>query len=634
MADYENYVAKGQGMRDSLSGWADKIKNFAGEAGKYSKGVMQGLMEAPDPNAAFKGQGLDPEINAVGKSPPATTEASPALRSQAPQAPGRFEAPAKPFNPIPEAGGAGTPPPTTPPPTTAPAAGAPKDFGKIPGAVDQATAAARRAPTYINTGTTGAQAPSGYAEVNPAAEAKAAPKTGVRNLSSGKLPGILAVAGEAMDPNVRAAVNPESGMSGVDRLKQASRSALRVGGGILGGVAGSAAMPILGTVAGGYAGYKAGDYVADQFFGEQQNPALRSQTPVAQTQAQAEPAAPPGGYGGPGNAGLREGQTMPAGYGVVRNNRTGQTTNIGNKSFDGLGSMPDNATPEQAAAWLKKTNTINQGRAAENMQRQAQGGQGGGDELRPLRDLAAMDAGAAPGSSGFGSMAALGAYGALDRMKSNAANLGLRQQQIQATNNLAQQTRAQAQANTDREFANKVGEQNQKSIETENADYAKRGVVASKFESSLPGGKADKAGYDQAVQQATADRQAVFKRSAAAAGVDPNNMSAAQRQRMHLSLNIRQQVLGNRDDGLADYFKNSQVDSDVAQSFEPKSVEPADRFGEQWIVTTQNGNRIPLKAFQGGQFQWTGSNKPINGEFAALTEKLIEAHKSKSKSKG
>lgn len=88
--------------------------------------------------------------------------------------------------------------------------------------------------------------------------------------------GVLAAAGEALDPNVRAAVNPDSGVSMTDRLKTGARTALRVGGGILGGAAGGtlgSVVPFGGTaiggLAGGAAGYSLGDRIADALVGPQ-----------------------------------------------------------------------------------------------------------------------------------------------------------------------------------------------------------------------------------------------------------------------------------------------------------------------------------------------------------------------------
>lgn len=602
------------------------LRDFTSRAADSLEGMTDGVKRA---YKAFREQ---PAVQSAPEQAPVIEGEAARVSEPAPRAqPARAYAPANtgtnvvPYNPVVgQAPGVPGGPTNTPKPQFTPA----------PGALSPEAAAAARQPQYINTGTTGAATPPGYGEVPPNTPPNGpkAPRAGLRvGGGYGTAAGGLVAAGmEAFDPNVRSAVDPSSDMSTTDRLRQAGRSALRVGGGILGAAGGAAIggpAAIITGAAGGAGGYAAGNWVADKVFGEQSQP-VRQQAPVVagvQTQAPAQADTTPIAT----NQGAKTPQELMAGTAVPNPGsgafqRTGgQARGLRANTFDGLGAMPANATPEEAAQYLQKTNVINQGRAAEQ---QAQTGQAqGGDELAPLRRLAAMDRGAKPGHAGSGSLAALGAYGALDRMKSNAANLNLRQQQIQSTNALAMATKQHDWANQDREFANKVGQQNQKSIEEENTEHAARGVDRKQFESTL--GKFDNAGYDAAKKQASADRQVVFKRSFAAAGVDPTQATTQQRAQMHQFLNIRQQVMANRDDGLADYFKNSQVDSDVAQSYAPAKVERATRPGESWIVVTQNGNRIPLKALQGGQFQWTGSNKPINGDFAALTQKLINNFK-------
>lgn len=311
-----------------------------------------------------------------------------------------------------------------------------------------------------------------------------------------------------------------------------------------------------------------------------------SSAPVAQAPAAQQPAAP----------------SLRPGIGTVRTGR-GPTQTIGRaNSFDGLGPMPANASPEEAANYLRATNVINQQRAA--AAQQGGGGQGG-DELAPLRRL---------GSQGvFGGLAALGGYGALDRMKSNAANMNLRSQQIQATRDMTMAEHARAQANTDREFGNKLQQQNQETTDKE-LDTMAAGTVGN---SGLT---------DSATKAATATEKArlqeVAKYSTADTGKDLHQLSGQQRQQLYQAMKVRDNVMKNRDD-LMDYFGNHQVDSKNAYSFLPEKVTPAARPGEKWVVHMKNGNQMALKDIGGGQFSLWGANKPVDADMMALIKPLI-----------
>ena len=71
-------------------------------------------------------------------------------------------------------------------------------------------------------------------------------------------------------------------------------------------------------------------------------------------------------------------------------------------------------------------------------------------------------------------------------------------------------------------------------------------------------------------------------------------------------------------------FGNHRVDSDNAYSFMPAGVTPAARFGEKWIVHTQNGNQIALKEMANGKFSLFGANEPVNADLMALIKPFIE----------
>lgn len=310
---------------------------------------------------------------------------------------------------------------------------------------------------------------------------------------------------------------------------------------------------------------------------------------------------------------LINGTAVPAqGQGAFQR-RGGQAQGLRAETFDGLGPMPDNATPEQAAEWLRKTNVINQGRQAANMAAQGTGTPGG-DELAPLRRMA--------GNGVFGGLAALGAYGALDRMKSNQANLSLRQQQIQATNAATAAERARQQANTDREFANKVGQQNQESLDKEHTARAEAAV-----------------GGDTSIFRTTGDREAAvkaaksdivnrFNYSVADSGKDTAKMSGPEKQQLYQAMDVQKSVEASRSgimQSAADYFgTGTRVNSKNAYSYMPRSVEPATRPGESWVVTMQNGNKIALKDLAGGQFQLLGPNVPVDADMMRLIQPLID----------
>ena len=214
-----------------------------------------------------------------------------------------------------------------------------------------------------------------------------------------------------------------------------------------------------------------------------------------------------------------------------------------------------------------------------------------------------------------GSMAATAIYGAASRQAMHKKELGLRQQQIKATSDLARARMGYDMYKDEREFGNKTGQQNKAAMDEEFKSMAEGAVPAKSME------------FDKTrqanVAAKTEENRRIFTRSAAAAGVDPTRMNRQQRVQLHQLMKVRDSVTQGRDNWM-DMLGNHQVDSDNAYGFQPVKVDPAARPGEKWIVHMQNGNRIALKELAGGKFSMWGANQPIDADVMALIKPLIE----------
>ncbi len=499
---------------------------------------------------------------------------------------------------------------------------------------------ANPAPDFVNDTTK-----PGYKNTNPAAqvgEAGSVKPGGAAKVGSvmpkvmSGLAAPVAIGTELFDPNVRDAINPNSDMTGMDRLRQAGRSSLRVGGGILGAAAGGLVggpAALLTGAAGGYAGYEAGNSAADYLFGDQK-PAAKlaaNAAPAAAAAAPAAPTAPPGGYGGPGNAGIRSGQAMPAGYGVIRNNQTGATQTIGNNgTFDGLGPMPANATQEQAAEWLKKTNVINQQRAA-TQAAEAGGGVGGdGGSVAAVPGL----------SSGGGAAAALMAFGAGSRLRQHDAQIeNARNANAIKARQLALEygLKGAESARADKKLGMEEQQQDATSADKAISDFA-RGQAGERKTATLGiGGEDDKA-YEARIGTEASKIKSEFGYSANGRGVKVSDLHKNPRMmaEMQDGYAIKQAV--KKDQGfienMSKYARGGvDFDSRDVLSYRPKTVELRGApGGGAYNVTMANGTKVPVQ-FAGGTWNFFGTKDPINADIVKYVQPLVNDFEAKNKGK-
>lgn len=85
-----------------------------------------------------------------------------------------------------------------------------------------------------------------------------------------------------------------------------------------------------------------------------------------------------------------------------------------------------------------------------------------------------------------------------------------------------------------------------------------------------------------------------------------------------------------------DFFGASRADSGDLYSYMPHSVERATLpFGGGYIIRSKNGNTMNIKAAQGGGFNWTGPNDPIDADIAELiAPKIAEFERNEKAKKG
>lgn len=348
----------------------------------------------------------------------------------------------------------------------------------------------------------------------------------------------------------------------------------------------------------------------ERFKGDLQPPAPPS-TPIAQQQAQ--PAA-----------------AQPSGPSIFDSKE---------RDSYGMPPLPKNATPEQAKQWLDASNEMVK---LKNSQRGAVQGQQSGDETAPLRDLINLDKGAKPGHSGFGSMAALGGLGALERMKSNQANLNLREQQIRTQ---ADTARNQAMM----QYLEHQRQQQNFERTTGNAEDATRREMRKKLNSeralliegdakpsTLGMGGETPDQYKARLTKREAEIETLMQNSAAdvKGGKGLDEMNPTQIHQLHQAYDTKQKVEAGREgfqQKLADYAGTKRFDSKNLYGYIPASVEPTSAIGDTWRVKMANGNTITLTNLAGGGFNVLSPNQPVNADLMAQVTPLIERYKKTGK---
>lgn len=619
MASLEGFV---KGLRNDVPGWGagigDRIKAAYGAlTGPASSGDADAL-RATDPGVTVNQDGSPVQGNPTPKpasavEPDFTVDPAGNARPtgmRAPQLPGpnaSGQQPAWGSGPSPEAQAWNASNPNN----GARVEGDPSKLGPDPRRYGPSGEYAGEPPSL----TEGGKIPSGASKAAPAGaglrskfNATFAPDSVWGKIASKGAP-LAAGVTEFLDPNVRSAVDPTSNVSMTDRLKQASRSALRVGGGFLGGAAGAAAgggiasLPL--GIAGGVSGYKVGDAVADQFFGPEATPAA-----AAPGVGAAQPAVTPP----PQGPGVESG-SVGGGFQPLR----GKAQVDANAFINGTG------VPQQGEGYIRnnQTGAVSQRRP-------------GGNGVTP-----SVDYGSAPstssglrhlaGKGAFGGMAALGIQGAMDRMKSNSVNAGLRQQQIQATSELARARMGYEQYKDQRDFGVQQEDKNRGIADKEIEDYVKSVQPGQNIASATGIGGEKSADYTNRIGgEVSKLKDQINYTLGDSGGKRIGQLSGSQRQQLLMGAKMKsaiEKARGTPNQWASDLFGNKQTDSKNLYSYMPAGVDGSIiPFSGGIRVKTMNGNTMSLKNAAGGGFNFTGPNEPADADVMALLKPHLDAY--------
>lgn len=648
----------------TLGDFLHNAKITIGEQYNKAKSAMARGYDAvkSDPNATFRGQNLDPEISKVpyeGRENRVNNTVNPEVERRAPlRQTGTAVVPAT--NPNmgqpgpgqwtskgPETNGLGSKPHIT-------AGDYAKAARETAGQTESLRTAGRGATAWG-----AAKTAMGEAVQGPVNTAKSIKDAAVK-IGKGAVGGLGWVAKKVAPveqiANVADAASrvASDGLTYDERKNEAKRGGInmlatsigRVGGGILGAGGGAAlgsVVPFAGTVSGGAAGLvggqaigadlgrRTGEWIGEKFYGAPKGQGVEDRlreasdgsalrnvavSPAAQTGTIAEP------------------QAQPAAKSSIDWR--------GQKDAYGMPPLPEDATPEQAKQWLEASNVM----AAQENERRTRGSgqQAGGDPLQPLRDLAAVGAGAKPGHSGFGGLAALAGYGAISRQQANATNASLRNQQIQSTANMARVKMIQDQFNKDREFGQKAEEL--KSTREDKADTKgneRRQKLNEQRAAIIEGGpktsmlgdeKPDQ--HKSRVTQRAADIEDHLQASVADLknGKNLNTMKPKEVQYLYRAYDNKRSLEESRPgfwQSAADYTGAKRFDSKNLYGYVPSAVTPSKVPGETWRVEMANGNTIALKELAGGKFNVLGPNSPVNSDLMEQITPLIERYKKTGK---
>lgn len=398
---------------------------------------------------------------------------------------------------------------------------------------------------------------------------------------------VIAGVAEVTDPNVRAAVDPTSGMSTSDRLAQASRSALRVGGGILGSVGGSLVGPA-GAIAGGAGGYMLGDKVADTLL----------PTPMAKPANQTAPV------------------PTKADSGFVPSTQPAQN---------------EDAQRRAAAEVAKIETQIQANRANASPEAGGTGVSIGGFRGRPV---------STGGSGGrfdgaFDALSQLQGYGVASRIAKNENDAATKQQELglRSEANRLQAIKTgydiqkdqrdaklkQDQFDADREKS--AGERFDKQLDT----YATE--VAGPQKTGIMDGEKPEA-YKNRVETAKAQIKNDINYSVGNRkdGKKLSQMSDAEVQQLVLAHKVKQRVQDARSgmsQSMRDFFGVKRSDSRDLYSYLPSSVERSTLPGS-YVVKMRNGNTATVQALAGGGFKLLGPNEPVDADVMALIQPKID----------
>ena len=453
--------------------------------------------------------------------------------------------------------------------------------------------------------------------------------------------GRLNVAGELLDPNVREALDPESKVTTEGRLKQLSRSALRVGGGILGSVAGVAGGGGLASIplgiAGGAVGYKLGDKTADWLNGPAPQ---QGAVPAAPETAAAQPVE----SGTVNAAPVPQTPKSPDGFSGLRGAAKENATDF----IDGTDNILP--VPKSGEGYIRNndTNAIYYRAPGNNTNEYAglRGDQSGGGDVVPnsVRELSKKGP--------FGAMAAMGIVGAVDRQKANAANVSLREQAIQASRDTANARLNYDMYKDNRDYTTqrndhaelrsdkaKEQEQTNMKITDQAAEDRAREVTPQPgtMGSILPGAQAQ---YEGAVKSEAAKRKSLYANSAAnMLGPDgkrrtTGTISQSDVARLNILDDLRMRLEASRgtwQSQLGNYTGTTQRNTRDLNNLEPSHYEPsAIPSVNKWLVL-RTGEKLPMVQAVGGQWHMLGSNEPIDKQLLDMADSANAKYKPKGK---
>ncbi|HYF28569.1 MAG TPA: hypothetical protein VD931_22710 [Baekduia sp.] len=119
------------------------------------------------------------------------------------------------------------------------------------------------------------------------------------------------------------------------------------------------------------------------------------------------------------------------------------------------------------------------------------------------------------------------------------------------------------------------------------------------------------------------------RHTAANRGMDLGDLSGAERRKILDGEKFRRALVGSRDETLQqvkDYFGQKRFDSDDLASYMPKTVKRDGARG--YIIETENGNTMTVRAAAGGRFVLMGPNTPVDAD---LMQHIFRAAENQSK---
>lgn len=386
-------------------------------------------------------------------------------------------------------------------------------------------------------------------------------------------------------------------------LRLGARMAGIGGGAALGAIPGAALGPagvVGGGIAGGALGYEAMNGLSDWALGPEPGQGIADRVKAAGMRAAAKP-------------------DMPADVESGSVGKPSANSGAGDK-FARTGD-PD-VDYRNANAYLMAHGARPEQLADSGLRGGVQPAQGENDTA-PLRKLA--------GKGAFGNIAALQGYGALERMKTNSVNAGLRSQQIQATNDLARARMSYEQYKDQRDFGVQQEDKNRGIGDKDIEDYVKSVIPAPATGVLGVGGeKQGQYGDRVGAEVSKLKDQINYTLGNRKDGKRLGQLGGAERQQLLMGAKMKsaiEKARGTPNQWTADFFGNKQADSKDLYSYMPAGVDGSIiPFSGGIRVKTMNGNTMSLKNAAGGGFNFTGPNDPADADVMALLKPHLDAY--------